>query len=893
MESCNSSQKIETWNLHITTLFFLYLCIPILPFVFFHWIMPFFSDLVIGNDYPRFPIDHQMELMFSLKTGSFPLYVPGFAGGQTASALTLGQLFHPISHIANLLPGYWNGNALEWNTFIRLISLGCAHLFIFIIICKFRLHYLLAFVLSTITVYNLQVLSNFQYGAALESWTGYLFLCASIGLYSLQLQRWYKPLLIIGSTYWLVCSGHPQMMYYGLLGAGLFTLLIPFFISEMLPEKQYSFQEIALFWIKTALWCSIGILLSSAYILPFYFDFISSNTERVARDYAWANGYLDTFMGTLNNFFQPLYTFVNGIFGGSSLFLVAALVPVLRIMKVKIPRVIWLCWIIIFIAFLHMQGDRLPIHYIIWKYFPLASSFRVPGRIAMVMPIFFMLIITWVISAKTFQINIFGKELNISPISFLSIVALLFMGVYFYLPDSITLDCHRYSANSIHNIPSWIQWITLYLGGIVLLLTFFYGTMQRFRIIICLGLAVITCVQIICFLRYGTWVQNKEDTISFERMSEAKKIDLGYIADLPGYGLSSSVTVQQAEKSFLEPFLGKTYRLFEIANNTEHAYSIMAEKRTPDKIILEGYRPDINDKIQGPPSVEFVPDQVELIYSSFNRLIFKVHAVKQGFFGLAYPFTCKWKAFVNGKATKTYRANGGNHAVLIPSGISNVEFRYLSYAAFVGMLISCLTFAITGFYFCFSLLQKRQGIILSGVILFLGIGGLFFWYKSLYTGENLNTDYSWNSRPSLIVQNIAYGKRTSMSSFVMPKYPYLYSSGCAVDGKIKGLRSGFITGKNKNPFWTVDLHHPQSIGSIKIFESIQGLEYNLRPIIMAFSSDNINWKSISINSKGPDIHLNFSSPLVARYIHFAASGLCHLSFDEVEIYPPDKIIKKE
>ncbi|RLC13085.1 MAG: hypothetical protein DRI57_16900, partial [Deltaproteobacteria bacterium] len=136
----------------------------ILPFLMFLWMIPFISDGTLGNDYPRFSIDHQIELMFSLKTGSFPLYVPGFAGGQTASALTLGQIYHPISHIAALMPGYWNGKALEWNTLLRLLSLACAHLTLFIFLRKLRLGSLMAFVLTTVTVYNLRMLDLFRYG---------------------------------------------------------------------------------------------------------------------------------------------------------------------------------------------------------------------------------------------------------------------------------------------------------------------------------------------------------------------------------------------------------------------------------------------------------------------------------------------------------------------------------------------------------------------------------------------------------------------------------------------------------------------------------------------------------------------------------------------------------
>ena len=137
-----------------------------IPFLMFYWMLPFVSKFTLGNDYAAFSIHHQLELMFSLKTGSFPLYVPGFSGGQTASALTQGQIFHPISHLSSWLPGYWTGKALEWNTFFRLISLGFAQLLLFHLLKKFKVHLLWAFVFSFITVYNLRMLDLFRYGAS-------------------------------------------------------------------------------------------------------------------------------------------------------------------------------------------------------------------------------------------------------------------------------------------------------------------------------------------------------------------------------------------------------------------------------------------------------------------------------------------------------------------------------------------------------------------------------------------------------------------------------------------------------------------------------------------------------------------------------------------------------
>ena len=200
--------------------------------------MPFLSDLSIGNDYQSYGIQNQMELLFSIKTGSFPLYSPGYALGHSSIALTWSQIFHPISYLGSIMPGYWEGKALHWHTFFKMLSLGITQLVLFIFLRRLKLNMVFSFLLSFITVYNLRMLDMIRFGPALEAYTAHLILCASIGWYFINPSKILGPLGIIFATYMVVVSGHPQMMYYGLLGSGLFLLAIPFFISELLPDKK-------------------------------------------------------------------------------------------------------------------------------------------------------------------------------------------------------------------------------------------------------------------------------------------------------------------------------------------------------------------------------------------------------------------------------------------------------------------------------------------------------------------------------------------------------------------------------------------------------------------------------------------------------------------------------
>ena len=132
--------------------FAVYTFIMLLPFVVFYWQVPFLAGTTIGNDYVGCTIREQLELQYALEHGFFPLYVPGFHGGQSSAALTLGQLYHPSPHLAAALPGYWEGYSIQWNTLLRLLCMGLLHLGLFVLLCRLRLNPVLAFIISFITI---------------------------------------------------------------------------------------------------------------------------------------------------------------------------------------------------------------------------------------------------------------------------------------------------------------------------------------------------------------------------------------------------------------------------------------------------------------------------------------------------------------------------------------------------------------------------------------------------------------------------------------------------------------------------------------------------------------------------------------------------------------------
>jgi hypothetical protein len=272
---------------------------------------------------------------------------------------------------------------------------------------------------------------------------------------------------------------------------------------------------------------------------------------------------------------------------------------------------------------------------------------------------------------------------------------------------------------------------------------------------------------------------------------------------------------------------------------------------------------------------------VELIYSSYNRMEFRVSAEEETVLGFSQPFTGHWKAFVNGRRVPLYRANGAAHAVEIPGGENVVEFRYWSSAYFWGILLSCLTLAAGGSTLCFLRLGGVFRTITSLLILAAGSGIFILWYNSLYTGDNLETEYTWTYSPPLERPNLAYGKKTS--GYELPSTSYLIRHrSTAVDGNT-APGSGFTLKPDSGQELIIDLHRVQRIGTIIVYgESARCPEITV-------SHDGTQWSTANGSSlctgENSLFMIEVNSHLTARLIKVSATD-SEVSIDEVEIYEP-------
>lgn len=856
----------------------IYLLILLLPFLILYWLVPFVSNLSIGNDYQGYGIKEQMELLFSIKTGSFPIFSPGYALGQSSIALTWSQIFHPIAYLASIMPGYWSGKALHWHTFYKLLSLGITQLILFIFLRRLKLNTVFSFLLSFITVYNLRMLDMIRFGPSLEAYTAHLILCAAIGWYFINPSKIIGPIGIIISTYLLIVSGHPQMMYYGLLGSVLFLLVIPFFIAEMLPDTKLCFKDILKFQAGSSGLLVLGILLSANYVFPFYFDFYADNTVRVGSSYEWGSAGTQSFFGVLSNFFMPFLSDVHGAFGGSSVILIAAILPLLRLFRIKIPRIVWIVWGVVLILFLFMLGQRTPIHRWAWEHLPFLSAFRNPGRISMIMPIFIMLLLAWPAVRSDLSVSLRKYSFKLPPYSLLGFLALLLVTLHIGIFYLFRPPLGYLPPVAINDIPFTALLVIICSGIFSLVLLAVYSRQRRTAGIIGIFLCLAAMVQVSVLLRYGTFVVPVKEWPTFEQIKAEKQKSLDYrYHDLPG--MQSSAVMEQINNSFFEPFPGRIFTRIIPVQSMDDAYRKMAKERLPQQLFIEDYSHEKAKKLSE-DAASMMKGVVDLSYSSFNRMVFSVYTQAPAFFGFSYPYTGHWEAWVNDEPVKVYRANGAAHAVEIPEGQSIVEFRYWSNAFFWGILISSSTFAGILIFVCF---RKLRGIYtFTGIViaLIISYGGFMLWYNSLYKGDNLETEYRWTYSPPPDIPNIAYGKKPSGFKLTSTSYLQRHRS-TAVDGNI-APDSGFLLEPNDDKELTVDLNRPEEIKHILLYGSSD------TPPEFYLSLDNRQWHRTAppVSKTKNSVHvfeIIFEKNQTARFVKVKPSG-SELKVNELEVY---------
>ena len=897
--------------------------ILVLPALLFHFMLPF-TDTPISpsRDFSRYYLWQQMENLVSVKFGSFPMYIPAVSGSDFF-CLTggYGQLFLPLPYLASLLPGYWTGYAYDWVLLLNMLTISLAHLALYAFLHRLGLNRCLSLLFSMATVYTPRILVSFGYGVGIAAWTGHIFLCAAMGFYFLKPSRVKGPLLMVAAAYWLINSGHPAEVYFCMLGAWVFLLLLPALAAVVDPRQGRSGRETFRFWLACAGCCGLAFLLSAAYIVPLYFDVIR-HMDFADMSFAQAVTTTDTFSGLVYNFLLPIRSGLFGCFAGTSLYLAVVLLPLLRLFRISITRTVWMIWIAIIVVFFYMAGESTPIFSTLWHWLPFASNTRNPARASLMMPGIFLLALIWLFQTRAATaVTIRGRRWAIPARSMLAAAALLVLAAGLGIMAALSPELSAYARLNTLFIPAWIEPLVIFTAFLTVAGMAVHGLTIRYRRPVELFLCVIVLLHLVLLMRYTAFPfhqKHENDTLTLARLIAQKQKTLKVV---PEHLFLFEAASHQAERRqyrnyFVEPHLGQVFRKYRQAANIEEAYRILNRDRKQDEVVLQ----DVPVKaypLAENPQCRGRPDRVRLEYSTYNRLIFSVEACQRSFFVLSYPDPeKKWRARVNGEQAVIYPANGISQAVSIPAGQSTVEFRYWSGTAFTGMLISCLTLALLGIM-AGKRLRRRPaaGLLTAAVFLCLAAGLFAAWFHSLYTGRSFGMEYTWQTPSQKELSNQAFGKPTEISAYSKVHSPYLHSRR-GVDGD-RSFYSCMVTGYHPNPWFQVDLKKVTPIGSIRLTASLRGYEedkmilyfyenvaaagidgifvfrkvpvlFNKLPLLVALSRDGKNWQYAEVDGLTADVPrtIRLAEPAAARYVRIIAAGTCRLCLNEVEVYPP-------
>ena len=693
------------------------------PFAMLSWLAPGVGPRTLGNDYLRFSIQDQLDLMWSVWHGTFPLYLPGFASGHSAAAATMGQLYHPISWLATALPGYWHGYALECNTLLRLLSLGLAQLVLYRLLRRLHVAPLPSLLSTLAAVYNLRMLDSFRFGAPLEGYVGMLLLAAAAGRLFLDEQGRLSVALVGASSYLLLVSGHPQWAYQGSLGACVFALLFPWIARALDPGiAPLDLPRIRRYLGRLTLGCVGGVLLAAPYLLTFYFECYLTNADRVAQGYEWTLLFSDSASGELANILLPLRADVHGAFGGSALFTLAAFFPVAAILERRTPKVLWVLYGWALLAFVFALGSHTFVHRALVETVPLLGSFRVPGRAVLWIPLACLPLLAWMLTASS-RAGLLGA----------SAAALLFQ-VLGGLWAGPTLQAGRYSPVEILKpLPPYLEGLLLQLSAATLAVLVLAAAWPR-RASHALALAGlgVAATTWLC-LHYGTWQAERPITRTLEQISAERRSFARLDLDA-GVGME-----MRRVASYRRHGLSPRRPLATVEHAAERADS---EPAILARLSTEPHAPLLVEASVPPRTAEIAsgPDQVQLTYNTHNRHVFDVVAAMDGYVVLGLPWLDGFEGRVDGRRVTLVRANALYPAVFVPPGRHVVDFRFVSRPFVAG-----LGFAIAGAILWVLWWPRCRRLWVVALAISLVAAFVLKTKGALFDGPSFGKDFHWQA----------------------------------------------------------------------------------------------------------------------------------------------------
>lgn len=125
------------------------------------------------------------------------------------------------------------------------------------------------------------------------------------------------------------------------------------------------------------------------------------------------------------------------------------------------------------------------------------------------------------------------------------------------------------------------------------------------------------------------------------------------------------------------------------------------------EVILEEEIPNIGSGIQD------IGSKIKIIDYQPNRVVLEVYAVSDCILFLSDTYYPGWRAFIDNKQTKIYRANFAFRAIYLPKGMHQVRFEYWQLSFLIGSILSIISGIVVLYLVIQTIIQKYKALNIS------------------------------------------------------------------------------------------------------------------------------------------------------------------------------------
>ena len=472
------------------------------------------------------------------------------------------------------------------------------------------------------------------------------------------------------------------------------------------------------------------MLLSAPYVLTFYFEYYRTNLWRVGNPYSWTLAFSDDLRGEFCNFLFPLHADVHGAFGGSALFLLAALLPLAFVVGIRIPKVLWVLYAGATFALLFAAGSEFWLHRFVVEHVPLFRSFRVPGRIVLWIPLFVLPVLAWLMLRRNRQALCAAAACG------------LVLVVWNWaatdpkqLPSGeftpATILAGRLPAGSDQQIV-WLSAITLL---VILLASLRRASLRPLLALATLGVLASTW----CSLRNGTWKADKPRMHTFADLESRHKTSVQASA-VPGEGMELASITEYGRRGLpSDRPLGSITHQVERVTSEEAMWTRMKSSFADQPLFIDAAVASLS------PTPAAVRDEATLVYNTSNRFVFSVTAARDAYFVLGQARLPGFVARLDGRRVPIATANALYPSIFLPRGSHRVEFYFLSWPFFCGVGVAFMAAAGCLWWL---LRPVRHRILFATSVVVAGALLAGTLELALYRGPSFGTRFHWQSPPT-------------------------------------------------------------------------------------------------------------------------------------------------